>query len=174
MVNSRLITIIVLIVLVIVIGVSLTKNINLKPYAIQKYAVPKNSITINPSEITVNENEYFSVEIYFNSEKPVYTLSFDVVFDPDIVKVVSAEEGGFFKKSNIVTYPIIKLNNLGKIKFSNTILGQNEGIMGSNTLLNIKFQSLKRGVNKVDIENLQIANSKMQVVTEEYQLITPQ
>ena len=165
MVRPNLIIIIILVILVATVGILLTKNINLKPYAVKEYSAPQNSIAINPLQTTVNENEYFTVGVYFNTEELVYALSFDVLFDANSVKLVSAEEGNFFKKNNIRTYPIIKSDELGKIIFSNTILGSNEGVVGSDTLLKIKFQSLKKGVNKINLENLQIINSELQSIT---------
>ena len=161
----NLIIIIILAFLVIIIGVSLTgRIINLNPYTIQEYTTPKNSITINPSEITVHEDKYFTINIDINTEKPIYALSFNVIFDENMIEVVSTEEGDFFKTDDIDMYPSIKTDK-SKITFSNTILGQNEGIIGSDTLLNIKFRSLKKGVVKINIENLQIVNSKLQAVT---------
>ncbi len=131
---------------------------------IEQFTVPENSIVISPQQMTVGKGNNFVVQIDINTNKLVYAVQFELIFNPNVLYAVSANEGDFLKKEGN-TYPVIKIDNdAGKIEFVATILGQSEGFKGQGTLVSIEFRSVNKGSSSLQVKNIILRDSAARTI----------
>jgi len=125
------------------------------------------SIAASPSSITVNEGSSFSVDFDMNTDESVFSASFFVHFDNNILNATSVTEGTFLNGGDPDnTYSVIDIDNdNGLVKFYCTRLGDIGGVTGSGTLASIAFDTLSNGDSDLGITDVEVYDPNIDTIT---------
>ncbi len=63
------------------------------------YANAQSSIAFSPSQVEVDENEEFTMDIIIESDMNVSGSEMELSYDPGLISIISINEGNFFKQS---------------------------------------------------------------------------
>jgi len=108
----------------------------------------------SPSEVAP-PNE-FKVKIKLSGKK-VLGVSFNLFFDPEVVKAIKVEEGDLFKNCPGTTFSAIPPeidNGLGKIEFQDMCLGST--MSGEGVIAVIRFSAKSSGDPKINLKSVQL------------------
>ena len=121
---------------------------------------PENTnITILPSQITVNSNEIFTVDITINNVENIISSNFFLNFDPNLVQIEEIKEGVFLGSDGVKPIYSYKIFNLEGYAVLQGIRPTQKGISGSGSLFKITFRAISKGDLKLKFTNLSLYNS---------------
>lgn len=118
------------------------------------------SIKIYVSE-TVIKNELFDAEIKVMNVKDLAGFQMEIAYDPNILEVISIEEGDFLNKETKTYWITPNIDNksgfIAGIACAKLSKG---GSNGNGTLANIKIKAKNVGTSYLKIQNLKLSDSK--------------
>ena len=121
---------------------------------------PKNSnISILPSQVTVNSNEIFTVDIIINNVENVISANFFLNFDPNLVQIEEIKESTFLGSDGIKPIYSYKIFNLEGYAILQAIRTSQKGISGSGSLFKVTFRTISKGDLKLKFTNLSLYDS---------------
>lgn len=121
-------------------------------------------IFIDPSSISVKNNQEFIVYAKVNAGFNIYAVQFDLFYDKNILDVKSVQEGAFLR-NGASTFPIININNeTGKISVAITRYGTQTGVSGEGIIAEITFKSKNSGTSSLEFKNSQISDPQLKKV----------
>jgi len=122
--------------------------------------IPPVSLSFNPRNLTIHQNEELKIEILLKSENPIVGADLDFKFDPIILEIKQIKPGNFFSKPQEIK-KIIKAEK-GEIFYS---LGSFSSQKGEAVLAELIFKAKKPGATEVSlIKGTQIAAEKIDEV----------
>jgi hypothetical protein len=116
------------------------------------------TVRIDPSTTTLASIKPFAVDVKIDDVADLYGLSFDVVFDPDLLKVVSFSEGGFLKSDGKPT-TFLGTTTSGRLIIGMTRQGCVTGMNGGGELAEIVFKPKQPGTTTLKFESVSLFNS---------------
>jgi len=100
------------------------------------------SLFFETSNISAPINSTFSLPLKISTTEQIFSISFDLNFDPSLVQYVSSTEGSFLNQG-CSTALLATENPAGKLIFGLTRLGSAcGGVAGSGTVVTLNFKSL--------------------------------
>jgi hypothetical protein len=107
-----------------------------------------------PQNLQVGRNSNFSLTLNVGSVTNLFSLAFDLNFNPSLIDFVSATEGSFLNQG-CQTSLMATENPVGKLIFGLTRLGAGcGGVSGSGTVASLNFKSLAAdGTNNLSFSN---------------------
>lgn len=119
-------------------------------------------VYLKPAEEKIFAESDFVLELNIDDVAGLYALGLDVVYNTDIVKFVSAEQGGFLTKDQTTTLmPIKNREEDGRLVFGISRTKDAPGVDGSGILAKFTFHALKTGETEVNIESLILKDSSL-------------
>lgn len=110
-------------------------------------------VFVDPSENEVSAGENFALNVNINTNYSVFAVQFELYFDSNVLEVLNATEGGFLRKDNASTYPVIEFDNAeGRVVFANTRFDIQTGVEGSGTLGSMEFYAKSPGSSDLELE----------------------
>jgi alpha-tubulin suppressor-like RCC1 family protein len=97
-------------------------------------------------------SDTFQVKINLKDVNNFYGGSFDMLFDPSVVKIVGITHGDIFaSKKDMVKDAVYSFNNeLGFLKYCRLLTTDDQGISGNGSFLTIHFKAIGSGEFKVE------------------------
>ena len=124
-----------------------------------EYNVLNPRVGYNFSEPPIHSGDTFTLQIEVEDVYDLAGWEFSIAFDPDVLKAVEVNEGGFLKSGGGSTFfqkGTID-NTTGKItKLSSARLSE-DGVSGKGTLLSVTFTAKTAGQTQLKLENFQLA-----------------
>jgi hypothetical protein len=119
------------------------------------------TISIIPRNVSAAANSDFSVGINAQSASGLFSVYFDLDFDPSAVSFISANEGTFLSQGCQTSF-MTGENPVGKLIVGLTRLGEGcGGVSGSGQLMTLNFRTLSRNGSF----NMNFSNSGLTVYT---------
>lgn len=121
-----------------------------------------NQVFINPSSFSIPQGQNFNANIDINSFQrvsDVYGLEFYLVYDSDILSLVSIQEGALLSSGGSDTVFNHSLINGGVYVY--TIRNSTTGIFENGTIVTISFSSRSSGVSNLDLIGVIWVNSSI-------------
>ena len=114
-------------------------------------------ISVDPSYTDVSTGENFTVDIVIDPEENlVYAASYWLYFDNTVLNATLQTPGGFLKQDGLEnTYITKEINNsIGRIKYSETRLGVDYGVLNPGILATITFQVIieEEGISELQFD----------------------
>jgi len=117
-------------------------------------------ISVQPSPLNVSVGQSFSINVDISNVSDLSNFSFDVGFDPTIVSLVSAAEGGFLQSGGTTSFgssPYYKSGSSGLTAYAifidDVLTTGGPGVSGAGTLATINFNALAIGNTPITISN---------------------
>jgi hypothetical protein len=123
------------------------------------------AVGVNPSSLTVEVEQNFSVNITISDVFDLYGWEFTLNWNPDLLKTVSEIEGTFLKsdgQSTFFTYNISSID--GRMVVDCTRLGWVSGVNGNGTLATLTFFSKDYGGCALDLYDVALIDSNVQPI----------
>jgi len=145
------------------------------------YTIPTNfntsksniNIYENPCKIILKtqkqkENSNFDGTIYVSLSNPnnLYSMSSDLIFNNDVIDILSYEEGDFFKiNKSIETSTMVNIDNSnGIVNFGVSLLKSDYGVSASyGKIIEFNYNLKKGGEINPTLENVKLKNPSMDV-----------
>ena len=128
---------------------------------------PANAIGIESK--VVNPGETFTTNISAGLTEPLYRFTFDLKFDPTILKVVGIKEGDYLNRNGIDATVWEKPhvdNEKGVIADIRSNRGTNTGVQSKKGILAIvTFETKRGGSSKIYLENLRLVGTENALIT---------
>ena len=100
---------------------------------------------VGPSE-PASRGSRFSIGVSVANAQQVHGLAFNFKFDPEVVRLVDVEGGGFLSSDGISVALAERLeNSLGRAVISMTRPPDSPGVSGSGVLMNLRFEAVGTG-----------------------------
>jgi hypothetical protein len=120
------------------------------------------AVTLSPSQLQVEENEEFTLDIMIESDVNVSGAEMQLAYDPTLVEVVSITEGNFFKQggeSTIFSKGTID-NELGTVTNIYSVIMGDDTMLDRDVFATIKLQAKDNsGITGLEMKNVVITNS---------------
>ncbi|MEW6607172.1 MAG: cohesin domain-containing protein [bacterium] len=124
------------------------------------------NIRISPAQTTIDVLGTFTLEVVVESVTDLFGMQFDILFDKDILEVVSVSEGIFLKSDGVSTFWLAPTITPGKIdNVADTRLGTNTGVSGTGTLAVIEFRAKGLGTSVIDLQNVTFVNGSLSTIS---------
>ena len=124
------------------------------------------TVFIDPILTNTTTGKSFTINISINTNTKIYAAEVKVQFNNKTVVVSSITEGNFLKSSGAQTFFLpITDNSKGEMDISNTILGNNTGVMGTGSIATINFNSTSIGTSILNITNVKLAAPDGSLIT---------
>ena len=114
------------------------------------------------SSYSGKENDEFTINVEISSSEGIYAAEFTLSFNPDILEVLSVDEGNFLNKDGTETYKVVKEED-GEILFGLIRVGQVREVSGEGNLAEIKFKAKAVGESDLILENIMITDTTPEV-----------
>ncbi|MGQ9619286.1 MAG: secretin N-terminal domain-containing protein [Candidatus Aminicenantia bacterium] len=115
----------------------------------------ENTLSIVPSSIFSPPNSEIAFEVFISSSTEISSLSFQIRFDPSVVRAKDVNPGGSVISGAKPPSFLKDINNgAGVITIGLTSVEPSKGIIKTGTLLNVSFQVLKEGSCDILIEGI--------------------
>lgn len=124
------------------------------------------NVYVSPSSKTLGRGENAVISIAINTTDSIYAVSFDLLFNPAVIKGLISGDGGFLGKDGASVLLAVNTidNNAGKFSFAATRASTQVGVTGTGAIANITFNATADGISNLTITNLQIADPNLQPV----------
>jgi hypothetical protein len=111
---------------------------------------------------TVAQGSSFAVDVLVAQVSDLYSLQFDLSFNPAVLQATTVLEGAFLQTGGSTFFiPGAIDNTAGNVTFNaDTLLGPIPGVAGSGTLLEFDFTALANGTSLLGISNLTLLDSQ--------------
>ena len=120
------------------------------------------SVALAPSQLHVEENDEFTLDIVIESDVNVSGAEMELAYDPTLIEVVSLSEGRFFKQggqSTIFSKGAID-NELGTVTNIYSVIMGDDMLLDREVFATIKLQAKDNsGVSSFEMKNVVITNS---------------
>ncbi|MGB9749700.1 MAG: PQQ-binding-like beta-propeller repeat protein [Caldisericia bacterium] len=117
------------------------------------------NITILPSQVTINSNEIFTIDITINNVENLISANFYLNFDPNLLQIEEIKESAFLGNDGIKPIYSYKIYNLEGYAILQGIRPSQKGISGSGSLFKVTFRGISKGDLKLKFTNLSLFNS---------------
>jgi hypothetical protein len=117
-------------------------------------AVPVISVSPQPTDVTLNET--FTAEVTVDPvDGEIYAISYDLHFNPDILKATEQTQGDFLSRDDTETFVVVNVinNTIGKITYGESRTGEN-GVTTIGTLSSITFTVIGDGISDLALDNV--------------------
>lgn len=114
------------------------------------------NISILPSQLTVNSNEIFTVDIVINNVENLISTNFNLNFDPRLVQIEEIKEGTFLGGDGVKPLYSYKIFNLEGYAQFQGIRPTQKGISGSGLLFKVTFRAISKGDLRLKFTNLSL------------------
>lgn len=121
---------------------------------------------ISNMSLTSNTGSY-EIEVFIENVYQLGGFEFAIGFNPEIVKVLSVNQGDFLSSTNREAFPILRTidNNKGYIKYAIATLGSGkEGATGNGSLITIVCEPIKSGFSNFTIQAAQIVRADAEII----------
>ncbi len=128
---------------------------------------PANAIDVEST--VINPSETFTTNISVGLTAPLYRFTFDLKFDPAILKVVDIKEGDFLSRKGIDTTVWEKprvdnkkgvIADIRSYRTTNTAVKSKKGILAI-----VTFEAKQVGSSKIYLENLRLVGAENALIT---------
>jgi hypothetical protein len=111
----------------------------------------------------VNVNDDFDVPVTITGASDLYAYQFDLTFDPNVLQLLSIDEGSFLGTAGSTFFIPGTIDNvLGSATFTaDSLLGPGPGAVGSGTLATFNFQAVAGDITALDLANVVLLNSNL-------------
>ena len=115
------------------------------------------AVKLTPSSAEVAVGSRVGVSAMIENAQNVYALSFNLAFDPKVLKLVEVQNGGFLSSDGkiIALAPRIE-NETGQAVVSITRPPESSGMSGNGVLLNLVFETLTAGTSTISFTQANI------------------
>jgi general secretion pathway protein D len=115
------------------------------------------AVKLTPSSAEVAVGSRVGVSAMIENAQNVYALSFNLAFDPKVLKLVEVQNGGFLSSDGkiIALAPRIE-NETGQAVVSITRPPESSGMSGNGVLLNLVFETLAAGTSAISFTQANI------------------
>ncbi|PYV86459.1 MAG: hypothetical protein DMG05_19660 [Acidobacteria bacterium] len=115
------------------------------------------AVKLTPSSAEVAVGSRVGVSAMIENAQNVYALSFNLAFDPKVLKLVEVQNGGFLSSDGkiIALAPRIE-NETGQAVVSITRPPESAGMSGNGVLLNLVFETLTAGTSTISFTQANI------------------
>ena len=117
-------------------------------------ADPVINVSPQPTEVTLNE--MFTAEVTVDPvDGEIYAISYDLHFNPDILKATEQIQGDFLSRDGTETFVVVnKIDNaIGKVAYGESRTGGN-GVTTPGTLSSITFTVIGDGISDLTLDNV--------------------
>ncbi len=113
----------------------------------------------------IKQGTEFTLSLVGYNIEDLYALSFDLVYDPQLVQLVSTDEGGAVElgemikeneQNEMTVFGNEADNEAGTLKFFASLIFDGEGRTGSGEILSLTFKALKTGKVNFKMTDLKI------------------
>jgi hypothetical protein len=119
-------------------------------------------IYLKPAEEKIFAESDFVLELHIEEAVGLYAAGLDLVYNTEILKFVSAEQGSFLTKDQTTTLmPIKNREEDGRIIFGISRTKDAPGVDGSGVIAKFTFRALKTGETDINIESLILKDSSL-------------
>lgn len=102
------------------------------------------TFSISPSETSISNGSEFTIDVDIDTNTGLYAYYVEIIYDDSILYAESTENSGKFLASD-AEKPIKNTIGDGKIIFSDTRIGAQDGVTGKGTLFTITFRAISLG-----------------------------
>lgn len=114
-------------------------------------------ISIEPSTVVAQPNREFTVNININTDRDVYGVQFELVYDASLLSLSSIAEGNFLNSRGVNTYAIHKPAQ-GRSTYAITRTIVRSGVNGIGTLATARFLPLRAGQATIRLSDVKVAD----------------
>lgn len=115
------------------------------------------SVSFESPDVNPIEGDSFVIEVYAENVTNLLSYGFDIFYDPEIIKYVSAQKSGFLSEDGTVTtafYEGLENDLAGKIVVGESRLtSPASGISGSGILFELNFNALQAGSTQLTFDS---------------------
>jgi hypothetical protein len=119
-------------------------------------------VSFDPSQLNVEENEEFTLDITIESDVNVSGAETQLVYDPTLIEVISITEGNFFKQegaSTMFSKGTID-NELGTVNGIYSVVMGDDMMLEKDVFATITLQAKDNsGLTDLEMQNVVITNS---------------
>ena len=118
-------------------------------------------IDIDPVKVPTSPGTNFALDLVVANITDLYSVQFDVTFDPTVVSAVNIVEGSLLPSGGPTFFiPGTIDNGAGTITLTaDTLIGTVAGVSGSGTLAEIVFTALNSGTSTIGLSNVVLLDS---------------
>jgi hypothetical protein len=119
-------------------------------------------VAFAPSQLSVEENEEFTLDIMIESNVNVSGAEMELVYDPALMEVVSVAEGNFFKQGgeNTIFSKGTIDNELGTVTNIYSVIMGDDMMLDRDVFTTITLQAKDNsGISELEMKNVVITNS---------------
>jgi hypothetical protein len=118
-------------------------------------------LSIQPSTLSVNKGDSFSLDINITDVTDLYGFQFDLLYDPTILTAAAVTEGTFLAAGGPTVFiPGDSASTPGDISFTiGLLLGAVSGVSGNGTLAQFDFTAASAGSSGISLSNLILQDS---------------
>ena len=113
-------------------------------------------VAINPPELVVDPGDTFTVEVVIKGASNLGGYEFKMDFDPRVVQVVDAEDGGFLGSTGRTLVPLPPIIGNDTFSFGAVSVGDQPGPDGDGTLAIITLEAIGGGVTELDLHDVKV------------------
>lgn len=121
-------------------------------------------LSIAPVSSSVQQGQPFWLTINLDDVTDLYAFQFDVNFTSGLVGTVNVEEGELMVSGGGFVPGLIDNSNGSTSYIANTLLGPEPGVSGNGILARIWMQALAPGLTTVELTNVLLLDSALQVI----------
>jgi len=129
--------------------------------------VSKGKVFISPASISMSNNKEGFFYVNISSQAEVFALGVDLLFNKDVIELVSVEEGDFLKKDGRSSgCPSKQIeNDKGSLSIACTIMGSVAGVTGDGNIMKVNFKTKSSGISQIQLTKADVIdgmkNSKL-------------
>jgi hypothetical protein len=120
------------------------------------------SVSLNPSQLRVEENEEFTLDVIIESHVNVSGAEMKLAYEPTTVEVVSIAEGNFFKQTgeNTIFSKGTIDNKLGTVSNIYSVIMGDDTMLDRDVFATITLKAKDNsGITDLEMQNVVITNS---------------
>lgn len=118
-------------------------------------------ISIQPPSKTIRAGDTFTVNVYAKGMENLKGYQFNILYDPDILEVVSVSRDGLFERSGKQIFNVeADTSESGIIKnIAGVVLYKDEAVSGDGELVSINFRAKSPGTSRIALSNVKLIAS---------------
>ncbi|MEK7274132.1 MAG: cohesin domain-containing protein, partial [Candidatus Desantisbacteria bacterium] len=118
-------------------------------------------LKLQPETIDALTNQDVTVKVMVDKVAGLYGASFDILFDPSLLRGINITEGNFLSQDGLQTSFLRTIDNKnGKVIIGISRLEKVKGISGSGTLCSITFKTMGQGITTLGFDNLSLKDTE--------------
>jgi hypothetical protein len=122
-------------------------------------------VFVSPENSEAGVGEEFTANVDIESEYYVFAAEFELRFDPDVLEVLSVEEGEYLRQDGASIYPLMIFDNdAGIVNFAVTRFNVHTGVSGPGTLCIVKFSGVSAGSSGLDLQEVSVTDFDINLV----------